>query len=145
MKKVQDLSAQRTLAIARSTDTVLAAAQAMTKQHIGALVVLNEAGALEGIITERDVMVRVVAAGKDPASTTVADVMTGEVYTTDPDQELRAVRLEMRERHIRHVPVVKEGRVLGVIGMRDLMRAALAEKREQVSDMTAYIRGEELA
>jgi len=142
MMKVKDLTAQRSLAIARGSDTVLAAAQAMSKQHIGALVVLDETGALRGIVTERDVMVRVVAARKDPAKTTVDEIMTPDVYTTDPEHELRAVRLEMRERHIRHVPVVQDGRVLGVIGMRDLMRAALAEKREQVSDMTAYIRGE---
>ena len=68
--------------------------------------------------------------------------MTRDVFTTTGDRSVVDVRREMRERHIRHVPVVDGGRVLAVLGMRDLMRAALEEKRDEVSEMTAYIRGE---
>lgn len=145
MKKVQHLITQKAVVGVAPSDPVLAAAQRMAEDRIGSVLVLDEAGHLAGIFTERDVMVRVVAAGKDPQTTTVGEVMTREVFTTTPDRGVVELRREMRARHIRHIPVVKKGseeRVLAVLGMRDLMRAALEEKREEVSEMTSYIRGE---
>ena len=142
MKKVLDLLSDKALVRVHETDTVLAAARTMVEAGVGSLLVLDADERLLGIFTERDVMVRVVAQGKDPSATPIADVMTRDVYTTSPDREIGEVRREMRERHIRHVPVLDGERVLAVLGMRDLVRAALEEKRDKVSEMTAYIRGE---
>ena len=71
----------------------------------------------------------------------VLDVMTREVFTTDPERSVQEVRVDLQRRHIRHVPVVAGDRVVAVLSLRDLMRADLREKRQDVRAMTAYIRG----
>ncbi len=89
-------------------------------------------------------MVRVVAKDLRSPGFLVEDVMTRDIFTTTPDELLVELKRQMRARHIRHVPVVENGEVLAVLSMRDLMRAALREKGEQVEHMTHYIQGNEL-
>src|SRR5581483_5050016 len=84
--------------------TVLQAALAMNEHRVGSLVVVDD-GRVVGILTERDILVRVVAGRRDPASTAVADVMTAEVVCCSPDTTLDEARGAMRDRRIRHLPV----------------------------------------
>jgi CBS domain-containing protein len=108
------------------SDSLRAAAEHMWHQQTGSLLVTDD-GRLTGIITERDVL-RAVALGADPDRSTVDEVMTADVYTVAPDMPLQDAAREMAVRWIRHLPVVKDGQLLGVVSMRDVtgVFAALA-------------------
>ncbi len=109
-----------------AADTLRSAAERMWRHQTGSLLIM-ENGQLSGIITERDLL-RAVALGADPQTSTVDEAMTTEVYTVPPEMELREAAREMAARWIRHLPVVEGGRVLGVVSMRDVtgVFAALA-------------------
>ena len=120
--------------------TILAAAQKMNEHRIGALVV-TEGGRIAGIITERDMLTRVIAAQRDPATVRVADVMTREVHTCCPDTDLAELRGVMRERRIRHVPVVTDHRLAGMVSMGDLNGAETRNLAQTIGFLEAYISG----
>ena len=100
------------------TDNLRAAAELMWRQQTGSLIIM-ENGRMVGIITERDVL-RAVALGADPDRSTVDEAMTTTVYTVPPDMPLHVAAREMAARWIRHLPVVEDGRLLGVVSMRDV-------------------------
>ena len=100
--------------------TVAAAARLMKERRIGALLVVQD-GRLAGIFTERDALFRVVAEGRDPAKTLVADVMTPNPRTISPDRPFGHALHLMYEGGFRHVPVVDDGRPLGVVSSRDAL------------------------
>ena len=115
--QVRDVMTQATITETAS-DTLRSAAERMWRQQTGSLLI-SERGRLAGIITERDVL-RAVAFGADPATSTVDEAMTTEVYTVPPDMPLHEAAREMAARWIRHLPVVQDGELLGVISMRDI-------------------------
>ena len=100
--------------------TVAAAARLMKEQRIGALLVLQE-GRLAGIVTERDALFRVIAEGRDPKKTRIAEVMTANPRTIAPDRPFGHALHLMYEGGFRHVPVVDNGRPLGVVSARDAL------------------------
>ncbi len=102
-----------------ATDSLRAAAERMWRQQTGSLLVTGGDGRLHGIITERDVL-RAVALGADPDRSTVDDFMTAEVHTVPPTMNLQQAAREMAVRWIRHLPVVEDGRLVGVVSMRDV-------------------------
>ena len=115
-------------ATAEKSATVLEAALLMKEQGKGALLVVDGTH-LIGIFTERDALLRVIAARRDPASTKLADVMTAHPQTMSPDEPfLKALRL-MHSRGFRHVPVVDHGRPVGVVSARDALDDDLYELR----------------
>jgi len=99
-------------------DSLRAAAERMWRQQTGSLLVA-ESDELIGIITERDIL-RAVALGADPDKTTVDEAMTAQVFTVTPDMPLQDAAREMAARWIRHLPVVADGQILGVVSMRDV-------------------------
>jgi CBS domain-containing protein len=110
--------------------TVLDAALLMNEHRIGALVVLEE-GRVIGMFTERDVLRRIVAAQRDPARTRVAEVMTDEVVCCTPETSIDEARGAMKNRRIRHLPLVDDDRrLLGMISIGDL-NAYQADGQEQ--------------
>jgi len=115
--------------------TVLEAAKTMNARRIGALPVVDQQGALVGMFTERDVLTRVVAAEKPPQSTLVRDVMTTPVFACPPQTPLTEVRQVMREKRIRHMPIVDEGRLLGMLSIGDLN----AEDARQMTQTITYL------
>ncbi|MCH8165334.1 MAG: CBS domain-containing protein [Planctomycetes bacterium] len=118
--------------------TVLDAAQLMNDRHIGSVLV-TEGNQLVGIFTERDVMRRVVADQRDPATTTVADVMTSPVACAAPHTTLDEIRTVMRDKRIRHVPVVNGGGVLGMISLGDLNKAEHDGQVETIRYLEQYM------
>src|SRR5688572_28318061 len=102
--------------------TVVEAAKLMRDEDVGSLPVV-ENGRLTGVVTDRDIAVRAVAEGKDPQSTKVADVCSGDLVTIDPQQDLdEALRL-MARHQVRRLPVVEEdGRLVGVVAQADVAR-----------------------
>ena len=126
--KVGDFTTHDVVAVA-PTDSLRAAAQAMAAAGVGSAVVLA-AGRLAGIITERDVL-RAVAESIDPDTTATAEVATAEVVTVEPDWEIYEAAAEMASRRIRHLVIAEDGRVLGVVSVRDML---LAGQRVQLGD-----------
>ena len=106
--------------VANAEITVSAAAQLMRQHHVGA-VMITEGERLAGIFTERDALFRVIAAGRDPSATRVADVMTRDPRTISPDRPFGHALHLMYEGGFRHVPVVENGRLLGMVSARDAL------------------------
>lgn len=104
-------------------DTVLQAARLMADTHVGALPVLGEGGRLEGLITDRDIVLKVVALSHDPAQTRAGEIAHGGAVTVSPDAPLEdAVRL-LKDNNVRRLPVLdEEQQLIGVISEADLAR-----------------------
>ena len=121
--------------------TVMQAATLMNEYKIGALVV-TDAGRIVGMFTERDVLRRVVGEHRDPLTTLVADVMTAEVLCCTPRTLLEEARTVMKERRIRHLPVVDaEDRLLGLISIGDLNAYEAFSLEQTIFLMDEYIHG----
>lgn len=103
--------------------TVAEAARYMAENQVGAVLVV-EGERLEGIFTERDALYRVLAEGRDPARTTLDEVMTRELVTLTPDEPAADALRLMRDIGFRHLPVVEDGRACGMISLRDFIGAA---------------------
>ncbi len=118
--------------------TVLEAALLMNERGIGSVMVIDK-DRLAGIFTERDVLRRVVAEQRDPATTKLADVMTSPVACAAPHTTLDEIRQVMRDRRIRHVPLVNAKRVLGMISIGDLNKAERDVQVETIRYLEQYI------
>lgn len=153
MGTVQDILSRKpqTLHKVMTTASVLDAARVMNDHKIGSVIVMSgvgggggdggDGGRMVGILTERDILTRVVARQADPASTRVLDVMTREVLTCRPSTKLNEARLVMRERRIRHLPVLDGERVVGMVSIGDLNHAEHDILIETIQTMEAYIAG----
>ena len=121
--------------------TVLHAAQFMAQHKIGALIVLNGEH-IAGMFSERDILQRVVAEGRDPAHTMVGEVMTVEVACCPPDTTLEEARGAMKNRRIRHLPVVDgDERLLGLISIGDLNAFQVAHQEQTIFLLNEYLYG----
>jgi CBS domain-containing protein len=111
--------------------TVLHAAEAMARKKVGSVLVVKRRK-LVGIFTERDALVRVLAAGLDPATTPLARVMTAQVVTVTTDKVLGYALHIMHDGGFRHVPVLEDGHPVGMISIRDALGAELAQFEEEL-------------
>jgi len=126
IRSVRSIVANQTPLTAPKSTTVLEAAHQMKAQGKGALMVVEDSK-LIGIFTERDALFRVIAAGRDPATTKLADVMTPQPQTIHPDEPfLDAMRI-MQRGGFRHLPVAEHGRPLGMVSARDALDDDLYE------------------
>lgn len=117
------------------------AACIMTKANCGSILVIDAAGVLQGILTERDLMTRVVAKALDPKSTLASEVMTRNPISVVPEKKVAEAVVIMIERGFRHLPIINAaGKILGVFSIRDAMpreignAVSLAEFNDQVND-----------
>ena len=104
-------------------ESVAVAARIMARHNVGALSVCAQDGRLEGIVTDRDVALRCVAPEEDPALATVGDIMTRQPVSVSPTEECTAVLELMGKKQVRRVPVVENGRVVGMISLGDLVKS----------------------
>jgi CBS domain-containing protein len=116
-----------------ATDTVTAAARVMKEQDIGAVLVTT-GGKLVGILTDRDIAVRVLASGFDPSAITAGDVCSPELATVGLDEETGDAVALMRQRAIRRVPVVDDGTPVGIVTIGDL--ALAGDQRSALADIS---------
>ena len=118
--------------------TVLDALRIMADKNIGAVLVMD-GDSLAGIFTERDYARKVVLLGKNSKETPVGEVMTGRLVTIDPTWTAGQCMALMDEQHIRHLPVLEEGTVAGVISIRDANRAVVEEQQFAIRQLENYI------
>jgi CBS domain-containing protein len=118
--------------------TVLEASRLMVEHNIGAVPVLRE-GKLVGIFSERDLLKRVVAEGRSPTSTLVADVMTPDPLVVDPNETIEHCMVVMKQHNFRHLPVCDRGRLVGIVSLRDIMLHDLVAKDDEINTMRQYI------
>lgn len=137
-KVVPDIVSQQKIELLPAATTVRDAARNMAERHIGA-VLIGEGGRLSGIFTERDLLIRVVARGLDPDRTRLKDVMTPNPDTVEPDDWATVALERMRTSGYRHVPVVEDGVVVGIVSLRDLYAAAKRELEEDLQQREAFI------
>lgn len=136
----QSMSKRHVISLAPGA-TVHEAACVMTRANCGSVLIIDSGNVLLGILTERDLMTRVVAKALDPARTTVSEVMTRSPRCVAPEMKVADAILIMIERGFRHLPVIAEGgKILGVFSVRDALprevnaAVSLAEFHEQVND-----------
>ena len=124
-----------------SEATVLEFLQAMAEYNVGALPVVDN-DELVGIVSERDYARKVVLQGRSSVGTPVSTIMSSPVITTEPQQSIQACMSLMTDRHLRHLPVVDEGRLVGLLSIGDLVKEAIAEQTDLIQQLERYIRGE---
>jgi CBS domain-containing protein len=138
MGKILKMSGEPRAQVA-STASVMEAVQAMAEHRTGAAAIVD-GGKLKGLFTERDLMMRVVAKGLDPAKTPVSKVGTFELITVDRKTNPSAALRLMVEKHIRHLPIIDEkGALLGVLSMRKILQARVDELTTQLESLEAYM------
>lgn len=138
MRKIAELLEGKPLYHAEPQESVRDVARRMSDKNIGALAVLN-AGTLVGVFSERDIMSRVVAQGLDPEKTPIANVMTRDIVVGDPAEELDDALQKMHSLGCRHLPIVENGNLLGLISMRDLLEVDDADKREKATFLNELV------
>jgi CBS domain-containing protein len=117
---------------------VLAAIALLAEHGIGALVVL-ENEQLVGIVSERDYARKVILCGRSSSDTPVSHIMSTPVLTVGPDQSMRECMELVTNYRVRHLPVVEGGKVIGILSIGDLLRAALAEQQQTIEQLERYI------
>ena len=122
------------------TASILQAVDAMCHAHVGALLV-SEASVPVGVISERDVMTRVILARSDPAMTKVRDVMTRDIVCIGVDSPIEEAMAVMTERRCRHLPAVVDGKVVGIVSIGDLVRAASESQEYEIQLLHEYLEG----
>ena len=120
MASVHELVKDRRIYFIEADRSVLEAARFMMEHNIGALPVLRN-GELIGMFSERDVMTRVVAAGRSPGTTKVSEVMTPNPKAVGPEESIENCLFIMREFGFRHIPIVEGNKLRGMISVRDLL------------------------
>lgn len=118
--------------------TVMEAARYMAEKRIGAAAVLD-GDRVVGVFSERDLMTRVVVAGKQPDKTLVSEVMTRDIVVGYPDETLEDGLLKMQQAKCRHLPIISDGRLLNFISMRDLLQVEIEERDEEIKLMNEYL------
>lgn len=134
--KVKDIMT-RDIAYINPDSKVVEAAQMMQKHNVGSIPVCDHSG-IVGIVTDRDIIVRNIAHGKDPKETPVRDVMTGQVITASPDMEVDEVAEMMASKQVRRVPVVDNNMIVGMVALGDIAadRRFTMEASEALSEIS---------
>ncbi|MGI9232799.1 MAG: CBS domain-containing protein [Woeseiaceae bacterium] len=120
--------------------SVLEAITIMAERSIGSLPVMD-GDELRGIVTERDYARKVIVKGRSSKTTQVKQIMTSDVCTASVDQTVNDCMTVMTERRIRHLPVVDDGKVIGLISIGDLVQAIISDQQEEIQQLEQYISG----
>ena len=139
--KVRDIMTQNVIGIGPE-ESAEVAARTLTHYNIGVLPVCSSDGKLCGVLTDRDLVIRCMASGRQPAQTPVKNIMTGQVLSVTPDMDASAAAQLMGSRQIRRLPVVEQGKVCGMVSLGDIA-VRQGEKNlaaEALNGITANVR-----
>lgn len=123
-----------------STASVLEALKLMAKHNTGAVLVMED-GEMKGILSERDCVRKLDIAGKAAKDTKVKDIMTSKVITIEVGEDLEACMKLMIERNIRHLPVYSDGKLAGMVSVRDVLREVVEVQKSMIAQLERYITG----
>jgi CBS domain-containing protein len=112
----------------------------MAEREVGALPVVT-GGDLAGIISERDYARKVILKGRSSKATPVRDIMTSHVVTVSPEQTIDNCMSLMTEHHIRHLPVVEDGGLVGMLSIGDVVKSIISQREDEIQDLERYITG----
>jgi len=121
--------------------TVLEAITLMADKTIGSLVIMDD-DELLGIITERDYARKVIIKGRSSKTTLCSEIMTTGVFTTSSSETVNSCMALMTEKRIRHLPVVEDNRVIGMVSIGDLVEAIISDQKEEIEQLGQYISGQ---
>lgn len=139
VKHLLDSKGREIISIAQDA-SVFDAIKLMADRSIGSLLVM-EGDALKGIVTERDYARKVIIKGRSSNTTPVADIMTTDLVTASPDQTVNHCMTLMSEKRIRHLPVIVDDKVAGIISIGDLVQAIISDQQEEIEQLEQYISG----
>jgi len=122
-------------------DSVLDALKVLAEKNVGALPVV-EGDQVVGIVSERDYARKLVLKGRSSAATPVREIMSAPVVTVEPKRKLDFCMNLMTDRHLRHLPVVDNGKLLGLLSIGDLVKETITEQASLIQQLEQYIRGE---
>ena len=139
--RVKDCMTKQVITVAAG-EPVTVAARLMARYNVGALPVRDLDGRVEGIVTDRDILLRCIAADRSPAAMRVREVMSGHVKSVAPDTDASAAAAIMAERQVRRLPVLEQGHLAGIVSLADLGRRPdyRMEMAEALSDICAGVR-----
>jgi CBS domain-containing protein len=132
-RKVRDIMSAAPVCMA-PTESICAAAQAMKLRGIGAVLVVS-GGRLEALVTDRDITIGVLAENRDPATTRLGDICTGELIVLRPDDDVQHAARLVRDRAVRRLPVIADGVPVGMVSIGDL--ALDRDERSALSEISA--------
>ena len=143
MKTVKQLLAEKGTQIWSVTPetTVFQALELMAEKNIGAVVVLDEDRNLVGIMSERDYARKVVLKDRASRTTPVRDIMTERVYVLHPHQTINECMALMTDKRLRHLPVVHQGRLVGLVSIGDIVKSIMSEQAFMIDQLETYIMG----
>jgi CBS domain-containing protein len=139
VKHLLDSKGRHIVSVAPGT-SVLDAIKIMADKAVGSLLVMDN-DEIRGIITERDYARKVIIKGRSSETTMVSEIMTSDVLTTSGAQTVNSCMELMTEKRIRHLPVVEDSRVIGMLSMRDLVEAIISDQQEEIEQLEHYISG----
>jgi|SRR6266498_3762712 CBS domain-containing protein len=113
----------------------------LAEHNVGALIVSEDGETIVGIVSERDVVRQMHEHGAGLLNETVSAIMTAEVHTCGPDDHIDDLRRTMTDRRIRHLPVIREGRLVGIVSIGDVVKSAISELETEREYLVGYIQG----
>lgn len=142
MTRVKELLQSKPLGVLtiEPTETVYRALEIMAENNVGALVVVDGDQTV-GMFSERDYARKVVLKGRSSKDTPVGDLMTRNLYTVDPETTVEECMSLLTDKRIRHLPVIEEGRLVGIVSIGDLVKRIIAEQEMTIQQLEDYIVG----
>lgn len=137
--KISEIMSERVVTIDQR-EPVIAAARLLKRMNLGALPVTDRSGKLVGMLTDRDIVVRCVAAGGDPREMTVGDIMSRGVVTASPESEVSDAARRMGRGQVRRLPVVEGGKLVGMLSLADMARRCDMEAAAALADISSNLR-----
>jgi CBS domain-containing protein len=129
------------VATIRPGATIAEAVDMLNRERIGALVVSDDGKGVDGVLSERDIVITLAEYGGDLLTRTVDEIMTRDVVTCGPSDTVGGLMAEMTNRRIRHLPVVKDGRLHGIVSIGDLVKNRLDEVEFEANSLRSFIAG----
>lgn len=139
VRQLLDAKGGRVVSV-KSSSSVYEALKVMADCDIGAVLVMDE-GALVGVMSERDYARKVILMGKSSHETPVREIMSGRIVSVQPRQTVSDCMALMTSNRVRHLPVIDEGRILGVLSIGDLVKETIGEQQRIIAELENYIHG----